>query len=218
MNSPERRVVEKVEAYFKQICYIEGESRQLALFEPPVFKIKLEYVVPIGSYRCRADLALLNPVGKAVAIVECKSDSRSAKGKAAGGRNQLKAYLCATDTAMGIFANSQNIEDWEFYRNLGRNAFKAVSRSDFEKFVSFSTDVEKKRLERFTERLTARLEEEKGRSEEAFNRRKAEIDQDTQRQIAEYERIQQQKLRELQKTGCLIVIAIIIISTLIVAL
>lgn len=221
MNSPERHVVEKVEAYFRQICYIEAERHQLALFEPPpAFKIERESVVPIGSYRCRADLALLNSDGKAVAIVECKSDRRNARKKAAGGRDQLKSYLCATDTAMGIFANSQNIEDWEFYRNLGRNTFKEVPRSDFEKFVSFSASAEKKRWERFMERLTARVEEEKTRAEEAFNRRKAEIDQQTQRQIAEYERQQQQKLQELQskQTGCLIAIAIIIISTIIVVL
>ena len=221
MNSPEKHVVEKVEAYFKQICYIEGEPRQITLFEPlPAFKIECEYVVPIGTYRCRADLALLNPNGKVVAIVECKSDRRNARRKASSGREQLKSYLCATDTLMGIFANSQNIEDWEFYRNLGRNMFKEVSRSDFEKFISFLVDAEEKRWMRFTERLTARVEEEKARAEEAFNQRKAEIDRDIQQRIAEYERQQQQKLWKLQgkQTGCFSVIAIVIISTIIVVL
>lgn len=221
MNSPEKEVVEKVRTYFKQICQIEGEPRQMALFEPPpAYKIKDEYVVPIGTYRCRADLALFDPDGNVVVIVECKSDRRSARRKNVSGREQLKSYLCATDTVMGVFASSQNIEDWEFYRNLGRNTFKEISRSDFEKFISFSTDIEKNRRMRFMERFAARIEKEKARAEESFNQHKAEIDRDVQRRIAEYERQQQQKLRTLQdeQTGCFSVVAIFIISTIIVVL
>jgi len=97
------------------------------------FNIKREYVIPMGSYRGRADVALLDYFFRVVALIECKSNHTSKE--MSGGREQLKSYLSARDTEMGIFAYSDNTDDWEFYQNLGRNAFQRVSRSDFEKYV-----------------------------------------------------------------------------------
>lgn len=39
----------------------------------------------------------------------------------------MKSYLCATDTPLGVFANSTEPGNWDFFENLGRNQFKDVT-------------------------------------------------------------------------------------------
>ncbi len=91
------------------------------------FSTETEYAIQIGSYKGRTDVALVDTDGALAAIIECKRS-----GYEGSGPEQLKSYLSATDTSLGIFANETNPAAWRFYENLGQNQFKPIGRSRFE--------------------------------------------------------------------------------------
>ena len=121
--TPEGIVVEEVDRYFSNPKFQK-------------FSIEKEYPIQVGSTRCRADVVLLNSAGRLVAIAECKR-----VGVEGQGLDQLKSYLSATNTRFGIFANSRNPADWDFYENLGRNQVRSMTRSEFEKRVKKDANV-----------------------------------------------------------------------------
>lgn len=99
-------------------------------FSTPRFKRfskKKEYAIQIGSYRGRADVALIDTDETLAAIVECKRS-----GYEGSGPDQLKSYLTASGAPLGVFANETDPAVWRFYENLGRNQFKPIDRSRFE--------------------------------------------------------------------------------------
>ena len=118
--TPEGIVVAAVERYFLQPKFRK-------------FSIKKEHAIQMGSDNRRADVVLVDNEGNLAAIAECKQI-----GVEGHGPDQLKSYLCATDTPFGIFANSTEPDDWEFYENLRQNRFRGITRSEFEKQVSKS--------------------------------------------------------------------------------
>lgn len=125
----ESEIIEKVATYFKRSFR----------FPSQLYRIKREYPIKIGSYNCRADLVLYkgsNVFGKLedniLVIVECKAEGRSQE----EGVAQLKSYLCATDTPMGIFANKSSQSGWSYFRNLGRNRFEVIDRERFRHLVN----------------------------------------------------------------------------------
>lgn len=115
--TPEGIVVAAVKQYFSR-----PEFRR--------FTIETEYAVQMGSDNRRADVVLIDSKGNLAAIAECKRE-----GVKGHGIDQLKAYLAATATAWGMFANSENGNNWKFYQNLGKNQFREITRSEFEKRV-----------------------------------------------------------------------------------
>ena len=116
--TPEGIVVAAVERYFSQPKFQK-------------FSTKQEYQIKMGSDKRRADVVLMNSKGNLAAIAECKRP-----GVEGDGIDQLKSYLSATDTSLGIFANSTEPDSWNFYENLGRNRFREITtRSKFEKRV-----------------------------------------------------------------------------------
>ncbi len=115
--TPEGIVVEAVEQYFSQPKFQK-------------FSTKKEDRIRFGSRLGFADVVLIGSKGNRSAIVECKRP-----GVEGGGPDQLKSYLCATDTPFGLFANSTEPNDWKFYENLGRNQFSDLTRSEFESQV-----------------------------------------------------------------------------------
>lgn len=138
-------------------------------FSTPKFKrfsTETEYAIQIGSYKGRADVALIDTDGALAAIIECKRS-----GYEGSGPEQLKSYLSATDTSLGIFANEIDPAAWRFYENLGRNQFKPISRSQFEARILKRDTI--KRLSNFMQSLFRRQHEEsapiKPPSPESFN-------------------------------------------------
>ena len=116
--TPEGIVVAAVEQYFSQPKFRK-------------FSIKKEDRIRFGSRLGFADVVLIDNKSRRAAIVECKQSGIEGYGPA-----QLKSYLCATDTPFGIFANSTEPDDWEFYENLGRNQFEEnLTRPEFENRV-----------------------------------------------------------------------------------
>ena len=116
--TPEGIVVAAVEQYFSQPKFQK-------------FSTKQEYQIKMGSDKRRADVVLMNSKGDLAAIAECKR-----QGVEGDGIDQLKSYLSATDTSLGIFANSTEPDSWNFYENLGRNRFREITtHSEFEKQV-----------------------------------------------------------------------------------
>ena len=101
--TPEGIVVAAVERYFSQPKFQK-------------FSTKQEHQIKMGSDKRRADVVLMNSKGNLAAIAECKRP-----GVEGDGIDQLKSYLSATDTSLGIFANSTEPDSWNFYENLGRN-------------------------------------------------------------------------------------------------
>ena len=98
------------------------------------FYTRTEKQIQIGSGTGRADIVLLpmfDGDSSIVAIVECKGVKRDKD----TGIKQLKAYLSATDTRLGIFANSMNVDEWHYIENVGRSCFKPITRAIFEKSV-----------------------------------------------------------------------------------
>ena len=112
---PEDIVVEAVVTYFSSPRFKQ-------------FSIKEEYSIQIGSYKGRADVALIDEDENPAAIIECKRS-----GYEGSGPDQLKSYLSATDTPLGVFANEIDSAAWKFYENRGQSQFNEISRSRFER-------------------------------------------------------------------------------------
>lgn len=115
--TPEGIVVAAVEQYFSQPKFRK-------------FSIEKKHSIQMGSSKREADVVLVDSNGILAAIAECKRE-----GVEGHGPDQLKSYLSATDTRLGMFANSTEPNDWKFYENLGRNKFNDMTRSEFERWV-----------------------------------------------------------------------------------
>lgn len=94
-------------------------------FSKPAFSgfyIQTEHRIQMGVDKRRADIVLLDSSENCVALAECKR-----VGVEGSGIDQLKSYLCATDTQFGVFANSTDPGDWTFYENLRQNRFREIT-------------------------------------------------------------------------------------------
>ncbi|MCY4552853.1 MAG: DNA-processing protein DprA [Candidatus Poribacteria bacterium] len=101
------------------------------------FTVELQREIQMGSYKGRADVVLID--GKnLVVIVECKRI-----GYIGTGVEQLQSYLSVTETRFGIFTNSEQPDEWAFYKRQGRNNFKQISRSEFEREVASNINTKK---------------------------------------------------------------------------
>ena len=97
------------------------------------FESKDEAPIDIGGKNGQADLELYVPEkDKRVVIAEAKKGKKDVN----YGRHQLFAYLSATNTRFGIFANSLNRDNWIFYENLRHFRFRRIERSQFEEKVA----------------------------------------------------------------------------------
>ena len=116
-------------------------------FSKPEFReffIETEHKIQMGSDPRRADIVLIDKEGYFIAIAECKKIN-----DVTYGREQLKSYLCATDTQFGIFANKKNPDEWEFYENLRRNRFTpSMERFLFERKIARERTIESIREEK----------------------------------------------------------------------
>ena len=115
-------------------------------FSKPQFQeffIETEHEIQMGADNRRSDIVLFDKSEGFVAIAECKQT-----GVVTYGREQLKSYLCATDTQFGVFANSTNPDEWEFYENLRRNRFTpSMKRFPFERKIATERTIESIREE-----------------------------------------------------------------------
>ena len=87
-------------------------------FDTPRFKrfsIEKEYPIQIGSYRMRADVALIDKAKPPAAIVECKRSSYEGDGQ-----DQLESYLNVTGTQLGVFANETDPTLGDFIKIGGK--------------------------------------------------------------------------------------------------
>ena len=132
-------------------CYNDGEPEvrvEEAVFDYfskfHGFSTERQYEIRIGTYTPRPDVVLLDQQGNLAAIAECK------RGGIVGyGIDQLKSYLTASDVQFGVFANSTNPNEWEFYENLRRNRFTPpMERSRFESKVATERTIESIREEK----------------------------------------------------------------------
>ena len=101
------------------------------------FFIETELEIQMGADKRRADIVLVDGRQNYAAIIECKRI-----GVQADGIDQLKSYLCATATPFGVFANSPEPGDWEFFENLGRNKFKNIKNDLFWKNIRGTSEEE----------------------------------------------------------------------------
>ncbi|MDD9974846.1 MAG: type I restriction enzyme HsdR N-terminal domain-containing protein [Candidatus Poribacteria bacterium] len=124
-------------------------------FSKPEFKelfIQTEHEIQMGTSIRRSDILLLDSAENFVVIAECKRIGYVNTGIA-----QLKSYLCATDTPFGMFANSTDPDDWEFYENLRRNRFKEITHNQFKARIGVALPIElvPKRENRFKSGCTS---------------------------------------------------------------
>ena len=97
------------------------------------FYTRREVEVQMGSTRRSADIALFTDSSspRMIVIVECKGEGIAR----IEGIDQLKSYLSASATELGIFANTDNPNNWHYVKNLGSNEFADITRADFENRV-----------------------------------------------------------------------------------
>ncbi len=117
------------------------ENAVVKYFNKTIFKkfsMKLQHEIQVFSHRGRADIVLVDAENDLVVIVECKRI-----GYIGTGVEQLQSYLSVTETRFGIFANSKQPDEWAFYERQGRNNFKQISRSEFEREVTSNITTKK---------------------------------------------------------------------------
>ena len=117
---------------------------------------KKEYPIRFGrDWTGRADLVLLLD-NKPIVIVECK-----ALGLIGRGKIQLEAYLNASGTNLGVFANHPDPQKWRYYDNSIR--FDEIDRSTFwekiEAVFNTERDIEKEAQEQKQQRIEERAKE-----------------------------------------------------------
>ena len=191
----EPQIMERVAAYFKSSFR----------FPSQLYRIKREYPIKIGSNNCRADLVLYkssNIFGKLeddiLVIVECKAEGRSKE----EGIAQLKSYLCATDTPIGIFANKGSPYGWSYFKNLGRNTFEIIDQERFRslvnEFVKGEKDIETHVNEQVDRRKQLAVETNLRNSGNSINKRTQElVEQEAKKRMSE-DAINQYAYNELQ--------------------
>ncbi len=148
--SSEDSVIEEVVRYFSKPRFHR-------------YSVQKEGQIQFGSRIGFADVVLLDGKKKRIAIVECKGI-----GYVDNGIEQLKSYLSATATSFGVFANSTNPDDWQFYENLGENQFSAITRSQFESAILKTGLIG--RFNRCLRRLFARKESNDAASPDPISR------------------------------------------------
>ena len=92
------------------------------------FFVETEYEIQMGSEKRRADVLLVSGDKQNTLIVECKREDSVDE---EDGISQLKSYMCATDTPIGIFANSRDTDNWRFFEHFGRNKFSEITWDQF---------------------------------------------------------------------------------------
>ena len=96
------------------------------------FSTQREYSIRFGAnIRGRADVGLLNSQGNPAALAECKRIGYDGSDRIEQG--QLKSYLNARGTTLGLFAADTDPYEWTFIKNLGQGNFDKISRSQFER-------------------------------------------------------------------------------------
>lgn len=78
------------------------------------FSTEREYVVQEFSRRGRADIVLLDKDSVPAAIAECKRIGSVEN----NGIDQLKSYLNASGTELGLFANDTDPYEWIFVKKM----------------------------------------------------------------------------------------------------
>ena len=120
-DEDEQTVVDAVHKYFDKL---KDEIEIAGL------SIEREHEIQFGSKNGLADVVLIDDNGSFAAIAECKG-----AGYVGHGIEQLKSYLSATDTRLGIFANRADSNQWEFYENRGGNCIPEIEKPEFEEAV-----------------------------------------------------------------------------------
>ena len=118
----ETKVEEAVYAYLSKLK-VKGFSAYQQNNSEERFRCKIQF----GSRNGYADVVLVNQNDSFAAIAECKGARYKGDGV-----EQLKSYLSATDTRLGVFANTVDPNDWEFYENQRNNQFIPIDRFEFE--------------------------------------------------------------------------------------
>ena len=95
------------------------------------FYTQREVGIQMGSYAGRADIVLYTDTSspQMVVIVECK-------GEGIQGIDQLRSYLSASATELGIFTNTDDPKEWHYVKNRGSNEFEEITRAGFENRVA----------------------------------------------------------------------------------
>ncbi|MDE0089688.1 MAG: type I restriction enzyme HsdR N-terminal domain-containing protein, partial [Candidatus Poribacteria bacterium] len=160
-----------------------------------------EYEIQFGSGNGFADVVLVDQNGSLVVIAECK-----AIGHVGHGVEQLKSYLCATDTRFGIFANMTDPKQWKFYENRQRNRFDPITRDQFEDGVVKSVIFRKrfkdeiKSLESSRNQLKSEIGDLKTKKTEVTTDvRQESLKLDALKQAIESDRAHNQDLKSIQK-------------------
>ena len=160
-------------------------------FEKLGFSTKRQYTIQIGSKVGIVDVVIYHksfalssdPLDHIAAIVECK-----AQGKNGNGVDQLRSYLCATDTRLGVFANNRIPTSWKYYENYGRNDIQEISRKEFFNILDNEKQNQADIQNRIQARKEQRIEEEATKlatRKHIEARKESIIDQEAKRRITE---------------------------------
>ena len=179
----------------KSVHYSEDQVKDIVAnyfkslrISSPGYSVKREYLIQMGSSPCRADIVFLRN-GKLVAITECKRT-----GRIESGHDQLKSYLCATDTFLGIFANHSDPNEWTFWENHRHNNFLEIDHETFENYVYNHDKAIKDRENKTQEEVEREIDAE------IRDRVRKNTDTNTVRQN-ETDRIKREVMENIDKTA-----------------
>lgn len=181
MKSNERVVQNLVADYFNNL-----KSKNLRTsVKVQHLSVQKEWPIQMGSANRRADV-VIGDIGRKLyyAIAECKKN-----GTVGHGPDQLKSYLCATDTPFGIFANNTSPRFWTFYKNMRRGQFEEITQSDFEQYL-----FEEQRIQSKIERLkkeVCQMQDKESELEDKIRSKERKSDEVGQK----ISQLQQQKFR-----------------------
>lgn len=193
-------------------CYEESPDREDLVkdavydyfdgLEVKGFSPDRESQIQFGARSGSADVVLADGDGTFAVIAECKGS-----GTTGYGIEQLKSYLCATDTRFGVFANSTDGPDsWSFFENRRCNQCPEINRSEFEEGVVKGITLRKqlkdeiKSLESNRNQLRAEIDELETEKTEAVTQVRQESQKlSTVKQTIESDRAHNQDLKSIQK-------------------
>ena len=124
MAMSEKEIQDAVVKHFENIGFVTGTQHRIqigsgyGIADVVIYKLSIE-----GPQIIYGDQLSV--------IIECK-----AQGKFGHAKPQLSSYLCATDTLLGVIANSLYPEKWKYFVNYGNNNIPEIPRKQFESLLN----------------------------------------------------------------------------------
>lgn len=125
----------------QRITHEEVCEAVITHFKERGFTVDTECDIQFGTRYGRADVVVKTTQGHWLAIVECKQGNT---GIPVDGEKQLKSYLSATDTRLGVLAFSEKPNEWTYYENQRCNTIVKIDQGHFNRYIGEQPTADRK--------------------------------------------------------------------------